>query len=515
MRQTSHSSHDGAHRFNRTAVDHFGTVAMLILAVASLVLYFKLTSSGLLGERYLLLIMIGLIAVNVIHIVVQVPLRRNKLGKLLCGVLAVILSAGMFWFTSDMGNAIDKLDQILGKKLVENREIAVLVRMDDPAQDLGDTFGYRYGYVEGLNAEDTNDLLQHLKEQLGDFPISASPNPTALVDALYSSEVDAILLPSGAMTQLADMDEYADLEEKTRIIYTHTISREVEIAVGGAEITEPFVIYCNGIDSRKSDIHATGNSDVNILAVVNPKSREILLLNTPRDYYVPLHMNGQNDKLTHAGNYGIEESIGTLSDLYGVEVPYYVRLNFYGLVDIVDAIGGVDVESPKEFTTKKMKIPGPDGNLEKKSFTFPAGPIHLNGQEALAFSRERYAFASGDNQRGKNQMTVISGIIDKITSPALLRNYRQILNTLPNAFLTNITFDQVTALVRAQQQDSRKWHVTSYAVSGFADMDYCYSWPGQELYVTRPDPDSVSLAQALIAQVINGETPVLPDSDSE
>ena len=305
MRQTSHSSHDGAHRFNRTAVDHFGTVAMLILAVASLVLYFKLTSSGLLGERYLLLIMIGLIAVNVIHIVVQVPLRRNKLGKLLCGVLAVILSAGMFWFTSDMGNAIDKLDQILGKKLVENREIAVLVRMDDPAQDLGDTFGYRYGYVEGLNAEDTNDLLQHLKEQLGDFPISASPNPTALVDALYGSEVDAILLPSGAMTQLADMDEYADLEEKTRIIYTHTISREVEIAVGGAEITEPFVIYCNGIDSRKSDIHATGNSDVNILAVVNPKSREILLLNTPRDYYVPLHMNGQNDKLTHAGNYGI------------------------------------------------------------------------------------------------------------------------------------------------------------------------------------------------------------------
>ena len=137
MRQTSHSSHDGAHRFKRTAVDHFGTVAMLILAVASLVLYFKLTSSGLLGERYLLLIMIGLIAVNVIHIVVQVPLRRNKLGKLLCGVLAVILSAGMFWFTSDMGNAIDKLDQILGKKLVENREIAVLVRMDDPAQDLG------------------------------------------------------------------------------------------------------------------------------------------------------------------------------------------------------------------------------------------------------------------------------------------------------------------------------------------------------------------------------------------
>lgn len=515
MRQTSYSpSGDGSPRrshLHRTDADHFGTVSMIVLLAASLLLFYKLTSSGIMENRYLILIMIALIGVNAIHIVVQVPLRRNKLGKLLCGVLAVILSAGMFWFTANMGEALDKMDEIFGRRLVENRQIAVLVRADDPAQELADTFGYTYGYVAGGNMEDTNDLLQHLQKQLGDLPVSTSPNPTALVDALYASQVDAILLTSGAMTQLEDMDNYTDLGEKTRIIYTHTISREVNIAVGGAEITEPFVIYCNGIDSRKSDIHATGNSDVNILAVINPRTREILLLNTPRDYYVPLHMNGQNDKLTHAGNYGIEESIGTLSDLYGIEIPYYIRLNFYGLVDIVEAIGGVDVESPKEFTTKRMKLPGPDGNLEKKTFTFPAGPVHLNGQEALAFSRERYAFASGDNQRGKNQMAVITGIIDKITSPALLRNYQQILNTLPNAFLSNITFDQVKALVRAQQQDSRSWHVTSYAVTGTPASDYCFSWPGQELYVTRPDPDSVVLAQTLIAQVINGETPVVPD----
>ena len=515
-RTTSASAENTPHRHHRlrpTSVDRFGTVAMIVLLAASLLFFYKLTTSDLLKTANLVIIMIVLIVVNAAHIVVQVPLRRNKLGKLVCGVLAVILSAGLFWFTANMGDALSKVREIFGQQLVEKRQVLVVVRADDPAQELSDTAGYTYGFVNGWNTEDTDALLQQLHEQLGDFPESTSSSPSDLVDGLLSSQTDAILLRNSALTQLEEMEEYADLGDRTRVIYTYTVSKTVDIVPGGAEITEPFVIYCNGIDSRKNDINATGNSDVNILAVVNPKTREVLLLNTPRDYYVPLHMNGQNDKLTHAGNYGIEESIGTLGDLYGVEVPYYIRLNFFGLVDIVDAIGGVDVESPKEFTTKRMQIPSPDGTLEKKSFSFPAGPVHLSGQEALAFARERYAFASGDNQRGKNQMTVIKGIIDKITSPAILRNYQKVLNALPNAFISNITFDQVKVMVRAQQQDGREWHVTSFAVSGSAASDYCYSWPGQLLYVTRPDPDSVEMAKTLIQQVMNGQVPELPESD--
>ena len=514
MRQTSNPPEERStrkRRFRRTGVDHFGTLAMFLLLAASLLFFFKLNASGLLGTAYLALIMAALIVINALHIVVQVPLRRNKLGKLLCGVLAVILTAGLFWFSANMDYALDKMGSLFGQQLVENRQIVVVVRDDDPAKDLSDTGGYTYGYVDGWDSEDTSALLQKLHEQLGDFPESISSNPSALVDGLLASQTDAILMRSGALTQLEELEEYAGLEDQIRVIYTHNISQKVDLSLGTAEITEPFVIYCNGIDSRKSDINATGNSDVNILAVVNPKSHEILLLNTPRDYYVPLHMNGQNDKLTHAGNYGIEESIGTLRDLYDVDIPFYVRLNFFGLVDIVDAIGGVDVESPAEFTTKPMRVPGSNGKLERKTFSFPAGPVHLSGQEALAFARERYAFATGDNQRGKNQMTVITGIIHKITSPSVLKNYQRILNALPNAFISNITFDQVKALVRGQQKDPQTWNVTSYAVTGTGGSDYCYSWPGMELYVTRPDPDSVALAKALIVQVMSGEKPVIPD----
>ncbi len=513
MKDTSHTpSRDGSRRRpRRTALDHFGVIALLALLIVSLVFYIRLASSGLLTTAVLAIIAVALLLVNAVHAAIQLPLRRSKLGKLVAGALALILSAVLIYVSAHMGDALSKVGEMFGRQLVENRQILVVVRTDDPAQELADTMGYTYGYVDGWNGEDTASLLQQLHQQLGDFPESTSSNPTDLVDGLLASRTDAILMADGAISLLEDMEEYADIGDRVRVLYTYTVSHKVDIDLGKTEITEPFIIYCNGIDSRKSDINATGNSDVNILAVVNPKTREILLLNTPRDYYVPLHMNGQMDKLTHAGNYGIEESIGTLSDLYGVEIPYYIRLNFYGLVDIVDAIGGVDVESPKEFTTKKMQIPGPDGTLEKKTFTFPAGPVHLNGQEALAFARERYAFAGGDNQRGKNQMTVIKGIINKITSPALLKNYQKVLNALPNSFLTNITFDQVKALVRAQQKDGTSWHVTSYAVTGTGGSDYCYSWPGMQLYVTRPDVDSVGLAKTLIDQVMNGEVPVIPD----
>ena len=499
------------HQLRRTGVDHFGTAAMILLLAASLLLFFRLTTSGLLETRYLIIVMVALVIINVIHIVIQVPLRRSKLGKLVCGVLALILSAGLIWFTVNLEGALSRISQIFDHQLSEKRQIVVVVRTDDPALELADTAGYTFGYVSGWNAEDTTALLQELHMQLGDFPERISSTPSALVDDLLSSQTDAIILNSSALTQLEEMSEYADLGEKTRILYTYSISQKVNILPGSTEITEPFVVYCNGVDSRKNDINAAGNSDVNILAVVNPKSREILLLNTPRDYYVALHMNGKYDKLTHAGVYGIEESIGTLADLYGVEIPYYIRLNFYGLVGIVDAIGGVDVESPQEFTTKRMELPGADGNLEKKTFHFPAGSVHLNGQEALAFSRERYAFTSGDNQRGINQMIVIQGIIDKITTPAVLRNYQKVLDTLPDAFISNIAFDQVKTLVRAQQKDSRAWHVTSYSVTGSAGSDYCYSWPSQKLYVTRQDPDSVALAKTLIEQVMNGEVPVIPE----
>lgn len=498
-----------------TGADYFGTAAMLLTLAVSLVFYFRMAATNMLTTKNLVLIMIALLVINGLHVYVQVPLRRNKLGKLICGVLSLLLSAAMIWGMINVRSLEDVLSRITGR-MVETDVMVVAVRIDDPAQELEDTRGYLYGYTESVDKTTTDEMLAHLHEKLGDFPTQAADSTVHVVQALYNGDVEAVVINQGFLDLLKEQDTYADFSARARIIYEHTITREIVIPANDASVSEPFIVYCNGIDSRSSDISARSNSDVNILAVVNPASHEILLLNTPRDYYVPLHMNGQRDKLTHAGSYSIEESMNTLADLYGAEIPYYIRLNFYGLVNIVDALGGIDVESPQAFTTIRMEIPKEDwSGLEDRSYSFPEGPVHLTGREALAFSRERYAFSGGDNQRGKNQMAVISSIVDKATSPAVLANFQGLLRAVSEYFVTNIPYDDVLSLVKLQQKSDESWHVTTYAVSGYPDSAICYSYPSYPLYVTRPDYDSVEFAKGLVQQVLRGEVPVLPETEED
>ena len=172
--------------------------------------------------------------------------------------------------------------------------------------------------------------------------------------------------------------------------------------------------------------------------------RQILLINTPRDYYLPLAFNGEMDKLTHAGLYGVQETMAVLDNLYGTETAYYGRINFWGLIDIVDALGGIDVYSDYAFDAAAGDVEG----YGYRSFSFSEGWNHLEGQEALAFSRERYAFSDGDNQRGKNQMAVIQAIISKASSPAVLKNYQTLLSSLSDAFITSLSYDDIASLVQ-------------------------------------------------------------------
>ena len=410
MSQTNHRRvAESASRVCRTGVDYFGTGAMALLLLCSLILFARIMSTGMLTNGYLFLAMGILLAINAVHVYVQLPLRCNKLGKLIGGIAAVLLSVAMIFGMTALGTVQSVLGRITGQYL-QLDVIAVMVTVDDPAQELADTAGYTFGYAEGLDQSNTDELLEHIAQSLPDIQSRSCASLTDLADALYDDQVDAIVLNKGYISLLEEQPGYDDFSRQVRIIYEHEIAREIQIDADRQDVTsKPFVIYCSGIDSRiVGNLTGKSNSDVNILAVVHPKSRQILLINTPRDYYVPLHMNGQYDKLTHAGNYGIEESIGTLSDLYDVDIAYYVRVNFTGLIKVVDALGGVDVESPRAFTTTVMDIPAAGGGFSQRSFSFPAGQVHLDGQSALAFSRERDAFFNGDIQRGLNQMTDFS-----------------------------------------------------------------------------------------------------------
>ena len=261
---------------------------------------------------------------------------------------------------------------------------------------------------------------------------------------------------------------------------------------------EPFVVYLSGVDTR-GELTEKARSDVNILAAVNPVTKQVVLINTPRDYYVDLAGTNSKDKLTHAGLYGVQTSMDTLGNLYGVDVQHYIRINFAGFINIVDALGGVDVYSDQAFTSV-----GSPGYYDPT--TFAEGWNHLDGKAALAFARERHAFKTGDVQRGINQMKVIDAMLNKIKSPALLMGFSKIMDSAADCFVTSLSQNQISALVRMQLSDFAEWNIESYTVTGSSGSSTkCYSAKGQKLYVMKPDDASVSKAREMIASVLGGE----------
>ena len=261
---------------------------------------------------------------------------------------------------------------------------------------------------------------------------------------------------------------------------------------------EPFVIYLSGVDTR-GELTEKARSDVNILAVVNPQTKQVALINTPRDYYVDLAGTNSKDKLTHAGLYGVETSMATLGNLYGVNVEHYIRINFAGFISIIDAVGGVDVYSDQAFTSV-----GSPGYYDPT--TFAEGWNHLDGKSALAFARERHAFASGDIQRGINQMKVIDAMANKLKSPTVLMSFSKLMDAVSDCFVTSLSQEQISALVRMQLSDLANWDIQSYSVTGSSGKSsQCYSAKGQSLYVMKPDESSVTQAKELIASVLGGE----------
>lgn len=261
-------------------------------------------------------------------------------------------------------------------------------------------------------------------------------------------------------------------------------------------ITEdPFIVYVGGSDTRTSKLTEKYNSDVNILMTVNPKTKQVLMINTPRDYYIKTTKTKGKllDKLTHCGSYGIQCSLDTLENLYDQEIEYYTMVNFKGFSKLIDAIGGVDVYCEKSFQAHTDDI------------YFKKGNLHLNGRKALAFVRERYAFEDGDYARGRHQMEVIEEIINKLASGTIITRYAEILESVEGMFALGFTNEEISELVKMQLSDMASWDIKMYTVTGEGARKETYSMPGQAVYVTVPDYDTVDHAKELMQKVFDGE----------
>lgn len=275
---------------------------------------------------------------------------------------------------------------------------------------------------------------------------------------------------------------------------------EVNAVKVGVDV-EPFIVYLSGLDTRGTGkIREKGLSDVNMTIVINPKTAQVLMVNTPRDYYVPLWGDtNKMDKLTHAGNYGVECSMKTLEALYGIKYNYYVKVNFKSLIDIVDALGGVTVDSELAFSSHYNL-------LEDRTYHFVKGENQLTGDAALAFARERESIPGGDRQRGRNQQIVIKAIINKATSPAMLNPAKisQLVSCVTENTTTNISYDEISKLTQMQLNKMPSWDIQTLSVDGTGAYAVTYSGGSAELSVIMPDQKTIDIAKSAIQNVMNG-----------
>ena len=415
-------------------------------------------------------------------------LKKHKTYKLtVISLIIILFISGVYIYVTKYALATSSfLGEVL-QEATETEDYYIVVQKDSSyakIDDISDKKIYMFQVPNDVKTKISNKVK---------VTFNTKDNLTGIGNDLLQKNIDIALISLTQYNMISD--EIKEFRANTKIIYTEkhdlqTSTKIVETTSKNSIKSGKFNVYISGIDTTGS-ISNVSRSDANILATVNTETHEVLLTSIPRDYYVTLHSYGAKDKLTHSGIYGINETVKTVEDLLDTDINYYVRVNFTTVIKLVDKLGGIDVYSDYSFTTSD------------KLYTFKKGYNHMNGEEALRFSRERYAFNSGDNQRVKNQQAVIEAVIKKVlNSTTLLTKYTDILEALKGSFQTNIAQDDISALVKDQVNNMSSWSVKTNSLTGTGASSSTYSMGSTPLYVMVPSSTSVNDAKDKIDKVL-------------
>jgi len=452
---------------------------------------------GFIPLKYIVALIVLCLFLLAYEVFSQMTDKIYIVGRVLCALICFFYIGGGYYCV----NTYSAIDEMAGQQ-VKVDEISCIVLKDDPAQSIYDTKDYTFGILAANDRENTNKALAEVQAAIGKEPatIEYQDNDT-LIDALYAKDVKVIVINEANRSPIEEY--YKTFSDDTRVLNTHKVETVIQEDEKLDDITKtPFNVYLSGIDVYGS-IKATSRSDVNVIVTVNPNTKQILLTSTPRDYYVPLTVsNGIPDKLTHAGIHGVDCSIGTLENLYGIDIDYYVRVNFTSVRKIVDLLGGVKVYSDYDFTSDW----GP---------SFKKGYNQVNGKQALAFCRERHHFANGDYQRGRDHQHMIEAILNKAMSPDILPNYADLLKTASKNFQTNMSTKEITALAKMQLNDMSQWTIKYANAAGQGASKTTYSYQSRKLYVCVPDYNSVAKITKRINKVLKATPESVENEKSE
>lgn len=482
-----------------------GLILILVQLVFTVLLMFNIFKLDILPLKYLIAVNAFLILIFLYNFTSQFT-KAHIIGK----ILSVILS-GVILFIYLVSAKLDSVLTKLNIPEINTDVVDICVLSTDKANSINDIANYKFAYNSSASNENVKTAFNSLKSDINrnDIEMTEYKSWDDLVDAFYTNKDVQVLVMNDSMIGVIST-QYEDFADQIKIIKKYEYKKLVQTQKSTVNVKkDPFVIYVSGIssdDGADSELSDRGLSDVNILAVVNPETRQILLVTTPRDSYIKITgPDGRKgyDKLTHAGNYGVEASMETLEDLYGVNIDYYVKINFSGCVAVVDALGGITIDSEVEFTCGQDASPIP--------YHFVKGENECDGEMAVAFSRERHAFLAGDFQRGRNQTAAIKAILQKATSSAILTKYSAVLDAVSDMFLTNIPTSTISDIVKMQLSDSKSWNIQTYSINGTTEPPAGQSAAYLEITglrgasVVYPYADSINTAIKLMSMIQNGE----------
>lgn len=483
----------------------FGVIFSIVMIAATMYLLFNIIKLNVLPTKLLFLITIVFVLLDLIFILLLCFATKGVVSKIICIIFALAVSLGSClggYYMSKTGGLLSSMTNVAKHS---KNTVSIVVKESSDMKKKTDLAGRSVGTLANINTTGSKKILKELTNSGISMEQKEFGSMTEMLESFYNGEVDSIVISESSRSQITDIDAYKDFDNNTRVVYQTSYKVEnTDKANAVSNITNtPFNVLISGSDTR-GGFDENGRSDVIMVATVNPKTGTVLLTSVPRDFYVTTACDagdgcqeGALDKITHTGIHGTNTTKRTVEKLLGIEINYTFKVGFDTVTDLVDAIGGIDVTVAPGYAV--------DSFLMIPSFSVHEGVNHLNGQQALAYSRERYAYTEGDRQRTKNQQQVLMAIVDKITSPAIVTNYASIMDTLSNTFSTTMSSQEISDLIKYQLNSNPKWKMEQYMVNGTGDTLMCAEL-GDAAYVMVPDQSTVTTAKNKINAVLAGKS---------
>ena len=484
----------------------FSIILTILLVLISFFTVFEIYSLNVLTPMLTVMVIVIFILIDAILALLLIFSAKRIVSKILFSILTIIVTVVFALGGFYMYQANSLLDDVTTVEGDIKNTVSLIVLDSSRYDELEDIDGEKVGVLKSIDAYGTEQSLDDIDTQGVNINTEEFDSIQAEVKALYNGDVEAIVLNETYRDSVTDLEDYSDFNSKTRVLYetVYYTDRVENEAKSVEDITShAFNILISGSDSR-GGLAEVARSDVNMIVTVNPETGVILLTSIPRDYYVTTECDpaygcqvGALDKLTHTGIHGVETTQATIENLLDIEINYTFRVNFTSVVGLVDALGGIDVNVAPGYAV--------DSFWTNPSYGVTEGVNHLNGEAALAYSRERYAYSEGDRQRVKNQQEVLMAIVKKAISPSMLVNYTSFMQALSGSFETNMSQNEISALIKNQLDKNPSWTFIQYSLDGTGSTEMCAEL-GDAAYVMIPDENTVTLAKEKIDAVINGSS---------